>query len=214
MPTIARQSRQATVAARMRGDSAQSPKVRIPGAPVHVWLAAAGMLGACLVVLAALVGARPSAGHPVDVIPGVGNAIEATLRRPVVAAFLAALLVVFFVGAIRCARLRWLASRPGPVDVADLNFASVLAEGMAAQLRCGSDGVWRTCTSRRQARSPGSRPARTSSSSSAAPPVTPRTPSRQSPGSSASRGLARPTRSRRRWWSTPTAGAASASRWS
>ena len=134
MPTIARQSPQATVAARMRGDSAQSPKVRIPGAPVQVWLAAAGMLGACLVVLAALVGARPSAGHPVDVIPGVGNAIEATLRRPVVAAFLAALLVVFFVGAIRCARLRWLASRPGPVDVADLNFASVLAEGMAAQL--------------------------------------------------------------------------------
>ena len=134
MPTITRRSPQATVAARIRADSTQSPKVRIPGAPVQVWLAAAGMLGACLVVLAALVGARPSAGHPVDVIPGVGNAIEATLRRPVVAAFLAVLLVVFLVGAIRCARLRWLASRPGPVDVADLKVAGVLAEGMAAQL--------------------------------------------------------------------------------
>jgi tetratricopeptide (TPR) repeat protein len=129
MPTIARQSPRAAVAARTRAGSTQSPKVRIPGAPVQVWLAAAGMLGGSLVVLAALVGARPSAGQR-----GVGNAIEETLRRPVVAAFLAVLLVVFFVGAIRCARLRWLASRPGPVDVADLKVAGVLAEGMAAQL--------------------------------------------------------------------------------
>jgi tetratricopeptide (TPR) repeat protein len=131
MPTTVGRS---LVAVRIRSDSTQSPKVRIPGAPVQLWLAVAAMLGGCLVVLAALVGTRPSAGHPVDVIPAVGAGIEETLRRPVVAAFIAVLFVVFFVGAIRGARLRWLASSPGPVDVADLKVAGALAEGVAERL--------------------------------------------------------------------------------
>jgi hypothetical protein len=60
MPTTVGRS---LVAMRIRSDSTQSPKVRIPSAPVQLWLAVAALLGGCLVVLAARVGTRPSAGH-------------------------------------------------------------------------------------------------------------------------------------------------------
>src|SRR5512133_1835428 len=117
-----------------RGDSSQSAKVRIPGPPIKAWLALAAVLAAALLVLAALAGTRPTGSQPVDVLPVVGDPIEETLRRPAVAAFLAAMVLVLLVAAVRGARLRWLAHSPGPVDVADLKAAGSLPDGLAERL--------------------------------------------------------------------------------
>jgi tetratricopeptide (TPR) repeat protein len=117
-----------------RGASSQSAKVRIPGPPIKAWLALAAVLAAALLVLAALAGTRPTGSQPVDVLPVVGDPIEETLRRPAVAAFLAAMVLVLLVAAVRGARLRWLAHSPGPVDVADLKAAGSLPDGLAERL--------------------------------------------------------------------------------
>jgi hypothetical protein len=64
-------------------------------------VALVAVLAAGLLVLAALVGTRPTGKQMVDVLPVVGGPIEETLHRPVVAAFLAATLLVLLIGAIR-----------------------------------------------------------------------------------------------------------------
>ena len=97
-----------------RGGSSQSAKVRILGPPIKAWLALAAVLAGVLLVLAALAGTRPTGSQPVDVLPVVGDPIEETLRRPAVAAFLAAVVLVLLVAAVRGARLRWLSHSPGP----------------------------------------------------------------------------------------------------
>jgi tetratricopeptide (TPR) repeat protein len=101
---------------------------------MKAWAAVVAVLAAGLLLLAAFVGTRPTSQQVVDVLPVVGDPIEATLHRPVVAAFLAAMLLVLLIGAIRGARLRWLAYAPGPVDVADLKVAGSVPNGVAERL--------------------------------------------------------------------------------
>jgi hypothetical protein len=117
-----------------RGGSSQSSKVGIAGPSMKAWVALMAVLATGLLVLAALVGTRPTGKQMVDVLPVVGGPIEETLQRPVVAAFLAAMLLVLLIGAIRGARLRWLAYAPGPVDVADLKVADSAPDGVAERL--------------------------------------------------------------------------------
>ena len=117
-----------------RRDSSQASTVRIPGPPVLAWAAIVAAIATGLLTLAALVGTRAGGNQPVDVLPVVGDSIEEALRGPAVAAFLAALFLVLLVGAVRGARLRWLAQKPGPVDVADLKSAGSVPEGTAERL--------------------------------------------------------------------------------
>ncbi|MEA2149863.1 MAG: hypothetical protein QOD69_1693 [Solirubrobacteraceae bacterium] len=117
-----------------RGSASQSSKVGIAGPSMKAWMALAAVLAAGMLALAALVGTRPSGNPRLDVLPVVGSSIEETLRRPVVAAFLAAMLLVLLVGAVRGARLHWLAHMPGPVDVADLIVAGSAPDGVADRL--------------------------------------------------------------------------------
>src|SRR3954464_5749016 len=104
MSTTAPRAPRPLAAMSARRNPSQSAKVRIPGAPVHLWVVVVALLAGGLVVLAALLGARPGADRKIDVLPVVGDAIEETLRRPAVSAFLAVLLLVLLVGAIRGAR--------------------------------------------------------------------------------------------------------------
>lgn len=117
-----------------RGGTSQSSKVGIAGPSMKTWVAVVAVLAAGLLVLAALVGTSPPGKQMADVLPVVGGPIEETLRRPVVAAFLSAMLLVLLIGAIRGARLHWLAHKPGPVDVADLKVAGSVPDGVAERL--------------------------------------------------------------------------------
>jgi tetratricopeptide (TPR) repeat protein len=101
---------------------------------VKLWTALAAVLSCGLLVLAALVGTRPDTKGRFDMFPLVGDPIEATMHQPAVAAFLAAMLLVLLIGAVRGARLRWLAYAPGPVDVADLKVAGSVPDGVAERL--------------------------------------------------------------------------------
>jgi hypothetical protein len=116
------------------GRSTQSATVKIPGPPLEIWAVLAAGLIAGLVGIAAIEGARPDKRGSLDVLPVAGSSIERTLQKPIVAGFLAALLLVLVTGAIRRARLRWLAHKPGAIDVADFTADGPLHEGLPRQL--------------------------------------------------------------------------------
>lgn len=116
------------------GRSTQSATVKIPGPTLASWAVLAAGLAAALVGMAAIEGAKPAKGGSLDVLPVAGSAIERTLQKPIVASAMTALLLVLLLGAIRRARLRWLARKPGAIDVANFTAETPLREGMPRQL--------------------------------------------------------------------------------
>ena len=119
---------------RRSASGAPSSKVGIPGPPIKVWLPLMAILAAGLVAEGAIVGARLGGERKVDVFPKLGDRIEATLSQSTVAVVLAAGLLVLLIASVRGARLRWLARRPGPVDVAELKGAGPLPDGLTERL--------------------------------------------------------------------------------
>jgi len=116
------------------GRSTHSATVNVPGPRLATWALLAAGLAALLVGIAALEGARPEKDGSLDTVPVVGNSIETTLQKPIVAGFIACLVLVLFVGAVRGARLRWLASKPGAIEVADLTAELKLDAALPSRL--------------------------------------------------------------------------------
>ena len=114
--------------------TSQSAPARIPGPPVTVWLLLAAILTGGLLGIAAIAGAKPDRAGTLDAVPVLGESIERTLQRPVVAGLLAALVTVLLAAAVRGGRLRWLAHRATWIDVGVFAAPSTLPKKEARQL--------------------------------------------------------------------------------